>query len=225
MITDFGEKIRLARNQKGYSQRELARLINESLSLNFPEKTTKIPQNSISIYESGKGYPSMEVLRQLCIILDLSADDLIDLNYSFSLPTIQGERMLIALQADFSIAVSPFVQILLSLASESVKRKTGKKPISIEELPSNIQIVVDHYSHFNHRVRTTGKASINEANALLQERSTLLHMVSSALKAYTRDFRAQEPEDNGIKELLNKAEEKMLSLKQRVSLPKSGQSK
>lgn len=62
----FSERLRVARKRKGLTQEELARRLG----------TTK---GTISNYENNYSSPSLEGLAQICLILDVSADYLIDL--------------------------------------------------------------------------------------------------------------------------------------------------
>lgn len=63
----FGEKIRALRLEKGLTQTQLADKIG-------------LVKGSISAYEQGKKYPSIEVLIKLCSVFDVSSDYLIGLS-------------------------------------------------------------------------------------------------------------------------------------------------
>lgn len=63
----FGEKIRALRLEKGLTQTQLADKIG-------------LVKGSISAYEQGKKYPSVEVLIKLCTVFDVSSDYLIGLS-------------------------------------------------------------------------------------------------------------------------------------------------
>lgn len=63
----FGEKIRALRLEKGLTQTQLADKIG-------------LVKGSISAYEQGKKYPSVEVLIKLCSVFDVSSDYLIGLS-------------------------------------------------------------------------------------------------------------------------------------------------
>ena len=58
----IGTKIKATRKQKGYTQEQLAEMLNVS-------------PNTISRYERGRNFPSHEHMLQLSEILDLSIDD------------------------------------------------------------------------------------------------------------------------------------------------------
>lgn len=63
----FGEKVRALRLEKGLTQTQLADKIG-------------LVKGSISAYEQGKKYPSVEVLIKLCSVFDVSSDYLIGLS-------------------------------------------------------------------------------------------------------------------------------------------------
>lgn len=55
----FGEKLRLSRKQKGYTQRDLARLIGAR-------------HNSVSNWENNQNKPDSDTIERLCQVLDVS---------------------------------------------------------------------------------------------------------------------------------------------------------
>ena len=63
----FGERLRDLRHEKHMTQKQLADKLNLS-------------KGTISAYEQGKKYPSIEVLIKLCNILQVSADYLLGLS-------------------------------------------------------------------------------------------------------------------------------------------------
>jgi transcriptional regulator with XRE-family HTH domain len=69
-LKSFGIKLKSAREIKKFSQQELADLVNDVLK-------TSLKRNSISNYENGVSYPSIEVIRAIVDILDVSSDYLI----------------------------------------------------------------------------------------------------------------------------------------------------
>lgn len=66
LALELGRRVRSARAARGWSQPQLATAIGG----NGPE---------ISRYERGKRIPSVETLRQLCIALEVSANQLLQL--------------------------------------------------------------------------------------------------------------------------------------------------
>lgn len=68
----FGEKIRALRTEKGLTQTQLADKVG-------------LVKGSISAYEQGKKYPSVEVLIKLCSVFDVSSDYLIGLSDDMNL--------------------------------------------------------------------------------------------------------------------------------------------
>ena len=63
-VESFPEKIKKARKDMGYTQREVA-------------KETKLPQSTIAKYETGKLEPSIETLGKLADFYGVSVDWLI----------------------------------------------------------------------------------------------------------------------------------------------------
>lgn len=63
-VESFPEKIKKARTDMGYTQREVA-------------KETKLPQSTIAKYETGKLEPSIETLGKLADFYGVSVDWLI----------------------------------------------------------------------------------------------------------------------------------------------------
>lgn len=61
MLSDFGKRIKEARQERGMSQRSLG------LSLGLSDKT-------ISAYESGRSYPTLDVLQKIAEVLDKEID-------------------------------------------------------------------------------------------------------------------------------------------------------
>lgn len=63
----FGSKLKAVRKSKGMTQLELAKRLN-------------IAKGSISAYEQGVTYPSVDVLIKICDILDVSSDYLLGIS-------------------------------------------------------------------------------------------------------------------------------------------------
>lgn len=63
----FGSKLKAVRKSKGMTQLELAKRLN-------------IAKGSISAYEQGVTYPSVDVLIKICGILDVSSDYLLGIS-------------------------------------------------------------------------------------------------------------------------------------------------
>lgn len=61
--TEFGEKIKSSRLEKGLTQQDLAKIV-------------EVTPESISYYEAGKKHPSFEKIKVICRVLGLSADEL-----------------------------------------------------------------------------------------------------------------------------------------------------
>ena len=62
----FGENLRSIRKQKGITQTDLADRMG-------------VLQKDISRWENGQRTPTLHFLRELCIVLDISADVLLDI--------------------------------------------------------------------------------------------------------------------------------------------------
>ena len=63
---DISKTIKFYRKQYNLTQEQLGQKLNVS-------------QDSISLWEKGTTQPSYEVLRKLCIIFDLSGDEILDI--------------------------------------------------------------------------------------------------------------------------------------------------
>ena len=61
---EFNEKLRILRNQKGFTQDELAQLLHVS-------------RTAISKWESGRGYPNIDSLKAISKLFSVSIDDLL----------------------------------------------------------------------------------------------------------------------------------------------------
>ncbi|NLS38598.1 helix-turn-helix domain-containing protein [Fructobacillus tropaeoli] len=70
-IDFFGDKLKSARRAKGLTQAELASRLNLS-------------KGTISAYEQGLSYPSIETLAKICTYLDTSSDYLLGISDKFS---------------------------------------------------------------------------------------------------------------------------------------------
>ncbi len=66
MFLTVGERISHLRKEKKLTQGELAQIMNLSKS-------------TIAMYETGKNYPNLKIIKQLCTILDTTGDFLIGL--------------------------------------------------------------------------------------------------------------------------------------------------
>lgn len=63
---NFKEQLKLKRKEKGLYQRQVAQLLNTELY-------------NISNWEQGRAEPSIEDLRKLCIVYNVSADELLEI--------------------------------------------------------------------------------------------------------------------------------------------------
>ncbi|MBX2969443.1 MAG: helix-turn-helix transcriptional regulator [Cyclobacteriaceae bacterium] len=70
IIKEFGTRLRAIREHNNLSQKALVDAINKTLGLN-------LRRNTVSNYENGISYPSIEVLRAIVTILDTSTDYLL----------------------------------------------------------------------------------------------------------------------------------------------------
>lgn len=82
----FGQKLKTLRQEKGITQEQLASKV-------------EIVKSSISGYEKGSIYPSVEVLIKLCKFFDVSADYLLGLsdNMEFKISHLTDEQLSIIL--------------------------------------------------------------------------------------------------------------------------------
>lgn len=68
---DFGDKIREIREKRGLSQKELAVKIG-------------VAKSTYSLYESGKREPDVEKIKKIAKVLEVSGDDLLDIDVSYN---------------------------------------------------------------------------------------------------------------------------------------------
>ncbi|ADG39881.1 MULTISPECIES: helix-turn-helix domain-containing protein [Leuconostoc] len=88
MQTDFfGEKLKAVRKSKNLTQLELS-------------KRLEVSKGTISAYEQGLSYPSLETLVKICEILNTSSDYLLSLsdNLTFKMGGLTSEQMNSVLQ-------------------------------------------------------------------------------------------------------------------------------
>ena len=69
IIVSFGEKLREARESKGYTQQQIADLM-------------QIDKSTYCGYETGKRQPDVQKIKQLSRILGVSGDDLLETDYA-----------------------------------------------------------------------------------------------------------------------------------------------
>ena len=67
MVDLIGEKIRALRTEKNFTQQELANKI-------------EVSKNSVSLYETGKKYPSLVTLCRIATVFNVSTDYLLGLS-------------------------------------------------------------------------------------------------------------------------------------------------
>lgn len=63
---EISKLIKFYRKQKNFTQEELAKIIDVS-------------QDSISLWEKGKVKPNYEAIRKMCIIFDISGDEILEI--------------------------------------------------------------------------------------------------------------------------------------------------
>lgn len=74
----LGKIIKENRKLKGYSQEELGKILNFS-------------QDNISLWELGKSYPDYKTLRKLCILLNISGDEILQIENEKQIKDIKKE--------------------------------------------------------------------------------------------------------------------------------------
>lgn len=67
LIFNFGKRLKELRESKNLNQDDIARKLN-------------ITRAAISSYETDKAVPRLEILKELCLIYNISSDYLLDLN-------------------------------------------------------------------------------------------------------------------------------------------------
>ncbi len=73
----LGLKIKELRKRKGFTQEQLAELIN-------------MEQNSISVIESGRNFPTLGTLEKIAQILDVNLSDFFNYDYIDDIETIKA---------------------------------------------------------------------------------------------------------------------------------------
>lgn len=73
----LGLKIKELRKRKGLTQEELAELI-------------QMEQNSISVMESGRNFPTLGTLEKIAIVLDVNLSDFFDYDYIEDIDVIKA---------------------------------------------------------------------------------------------------------------------------------------
>ena len=73
----IGLKIKELRKRKGFTQEQLAELIN-------------MEQNSISVIESGRNFPTLGTLEKIAQILDVNLSDFFNYDYIDDIETIKA---------------------------------------------------------------------------------------------------------------------------------------
>ena len=76
---EFNEKLQQLRKQKGLTQEELAQMLYVS-------------RTAVSKWESGRGYPNIESLKQIARIFSVSVDRLLSTDDVLALATEEGKR-------------------------------------------------------------------------------------------------------------------------------------
>jgi len=79
ITVSFGEKLRAARETKGYTQQQVADYM-------------QIDKSTYCGYETGKRQPDVQKIKQLTKILGISGDDLLETGHATIAPTENGER-------------------------------------------------------------------------------------------------------------------------------------
>lgn len=77
MIYEIGKKIKELRKEAGFTQRQLAKMVNKS-------------ETGFASWEQGLSEPSVNDIRLLCTILDVSADYLLGLEDELGQKTKNG---------------------------------------------------------------------------------------------------------------------------------------
>ncbi|NMM48685.1 helix-turn-helix domain-containing protein [Marinigracilibium pacificum] len=84
----FGENLKKLRKAKGLSQDEFATLLNDSAGIHFKRHT-------ISNYETGVSYPSLDLVPHIARILDVSIDTMLGVKVGEGVVSIESEEDLI----------------------------------------------------------------------------------------------------------------------------------
>ncbi|GAB2025681.1 helix-turn-helix transcriptional regulator [Lactovum odontotermitis] len=101
----LGEKLRAIRKSKGWTQTQLAKRLH-------------LVTGTISAYETGQKYPSIEVLIKICQLFDTSSDYLLGLN---------DDQMPLKMSALSEAQMQPFLQIIAEVAQyNTLREKTSR---------------------------------------------------------------------------------------------------
>ncbi|MDR2977099.1 MAG: helix-turn-helix domain-containing protein [Streptococcaceae bacterium] len=103
-IEYFGEKLKAMRKNKGWTQAQLA-------------KKMKLVTGTISAYETGLKYPSLERLVAICQIFDTSADYLLGLS---------DRQMPLKMGALTDAQMQPFLQIIAEVTQYNTLREKSQ---------------------------------------------------------------------------------------------------
>ncbi|GAB2026919.1 helix-turn-helix domain-containing protein [Lactovum odontotermitis] len=104
-IEYFGEKLRAMRKNKGWTQAQLA-------------KRLQLVTGTISAYETGQKYPSIEVFVSICQLFDASADYLLGLS---------DQQMPLRMGALSDAQLQPFLQIIAEVTQYNALRERTDK--------------------------------------------------------------------------------------------------
>lgn len=113
----FGEKIKEIRERRGFSQKEVAEKIGVACS-------------TYSLYESGKREPDVEKIKKIAKALEVSGDDLLDIDISYeplSLILDSNEISLIEKYRSLDSISKECVNNSLNFEYEQTKKRSSEK--------------------------------------------------------------------------------------------------
>ncbi|MCX2742906.1 helix-turn-helix domain-containing protein [Mangrovivirga sp. M17] len=117
----FGENLKRLRKAKGYSQDEFASLLNDSAGIQFKRHT-------ISNYETGVSYPSLDLVPHIARILDVSVDTMLGVNVNEGVIVIDDQ------EDEFSRNNSLTTEMILSMAQMAHSEPLTPEHLSREQL-------------------------------------------------------------------------------------------
>lgn len=118
----LGEKIRIARQQKQLTQKQLGEALGVSHAV-------------ISNWEKEINRPDVDMLEELCKLLDINPNDLFNMN-TINNNLSDSEQQLINEYNNLDKYGKKVVNSVLKLETERIKEEQSKKPNNIVEIPN-----------------------------------------------------------------------------------------
>lgn len=115
----FGERLRAARENKGYTQQQIADLM-------------KIDKSTYCGYETGKRQPDVQKIKQLSVLLGVSGDELLETGFENKTPLVNDDEELTEYLE--MLKTRPECRMLFQLSKDATKEDVEKAVRIIEAL-------------------------------------------------------------------------------------------